>query len=348
MADKHIMNRINFIKSLLFCLAVPLLSYCSKIPSQEYSVNKDIQSNWVKNEHTFNKYSATIKSSLVKKKTKFIHISDTHISLPYSDTSEYPDFTKRMYEAYKNPEHYLSKKKGTSTKHFEEILDKAKKENVDFILLSGDILNSPSKDGVSYLVNMLKETGIEYLYIAGNHDWHFEGMEGSLEDLRNIWIDKRLKPLYKNRNPLYYSKIINGVNFVLIDNSTYQINKQQLQFFREQTELKYPIVLTIHIPIYQPEDKYDQELYTIGDPRWGYEYDSNNYLTEKRERWSKEGNRRETFEFILEVLSCKNLLGVFGGHHHQSIIRQLSPSAFQYLTQASFSGAYRMVEISPN
>lgn len=341
------MNRINFIKSLLFCSATPLLSFCSKIPSEEKSVNIDTQLNWAKNEHTFSKYSATIKSSLVNKKTKVIHISDSHISLPYSDSSEYPDFTRRMYEAYEHPEHYLSKNKGTSIKHFEEILDKAKTEKVDLILLSGDILNSPSEDGVSYLVNKLKETGIEYLYIAGNHDWHFEGMEGSLEDLRNAWIDKRLKPLYKSRNPLFYSKIINGVNFVLIDNSTYQISKEQLQFFREQSELNYPIVLTIHIPIYQPEDKFDDELYTIGDPRWGYEYDSNNYLIEKRERWPKEGNRKETLEFIIEVLSCKNLLGVFGGHHHQSITRQISPSAFQYLTQASFSGAFRMVEILP-
>ena len=77
----------------------------------------------------------------------------------------------------------------------------------------------------------MKETGIPYIFTAGNHDWHYEGMEGDLETLRDAWIEKRLLPFYQGNHPLMASYDVKGVRFLAIDNSTYQINKEQLEFF---------------------------------------------------------------------------------------------------------------------
>jgi len=49
----------------------------------------------------------------------------------------------------------------------------------------------------------------------------------------------------------------------------------------------------MHIPIYQPE-VLKTRLSGIGDPRWGYDYDKKSYILERRERWPKEGNKKET------------------------------------------------------
>ena len=38
--------------------------------------------------------------------------------------------------------------------------------------------------------------------IQGNHDWHYEGMSGELDALRDTWINNRLHSLYQGNNPL--------------------------------------------------------------------------------------------------------------------------------------------------
>ncbi len=337
------MNRKAFLHNIsigtIGSILLPSLSY----PVQSKEPNGKI-AGWLKTEHSGDDYNTMIKCGSIKKDFKIIHISDSHLTVFKNGKSEYPEFAERMNKAYLNPQHYLTGKKGTRLGHFDEILSKAKKEKVDLLLLTGDILNNPSIYGVDYLVEKLENSGINYLYIAGNHDWHFEGMEGSRDSLRNEWIQKRLLPLYQGNDPLYYSKIINGINFVMIDDSTYQINEEQLRFFREQVDRNYPIVLCMHIPIYQPEDT-KGNLFAIGDPRWGYEYDQESYILERRERWPKEGNKKETLEFVIDVLACKKLLAVFVGHKHSAKSRKISPSANMYRTKGSYSAAHRYIVI---
>lgn len=100
----------------------------------------------------------------------------------------------------------------------------------------GDVFSFPSEVAIEWVLAKLKKTGIPYIYIVGNHDWHYEGMGGSLEALRGRWIEKRLLPLYQGNNPLMAAYDIKGIRFLAIDNSTYQINDAQLAFFKEQVE----------------------------------------------------------------------------------------------------------------
>ncbi len=86
------------------------------------------------------------------------------------------------------------------------------------------------KSSASFIYESLKATDIPYIYIAGNHDWRYEGMEGSSERLRQTWINNRLLPLYGGITTLYSSRVIGGINFVAIDNSIYQVNEDQLHF----------------------------------------------------------------------------------------------------------------------
>ena len=193
--------------------------------------------------------SATITIPDFKDSLKIMQITDAHISIEDEKESDLMEYSERMHKAYVKPrKHYTLDTSKTTFEYLDDLLMKAKNENVELVLLTGDIVNFPSAVSVKYVYDRLVETGIPWLYISGNHDWHYEGMPGSLDSLRIAWIEKNLSPLYNDHNPLFYSEIINGINFVGIDNSTYKVNDEQVQFMEEQLSRNEPIILISHIP----------------------------------------------------------------------------------------------------
>jgi DNA repair exonuclease SbcCD nuclease subunit len=178
-----------------------------------------------------------------------MQITDSHISIADESESDLMKYGERMHKAYMYPrKHYSLDTSETTFSYLDDLLLKAKKERVDLLLLTGDIVNFPSVVSVKYVYDRLMKTGIPWLYISGNHDWHYEGMEGNIDSLRQTWIGKSLMPLYKGLNPLYYSKVIDGINFVGIDNSTNQVNEMQVLFLKDQLTKKEPVILISHIP----------------------------------------------------------------------------------------------------
>ena len=59
-------------------------------------------------------------------------------------------------------------------------------------------------------------------------------------------------------------------------------------------------------------------LFTCGNPAWGAATDPY-WEIERRERWA-ERQSPETFEFSEAVLSTPNLVAVFSGHDHQTMV----------------------------
>ena len=138
-------------------------------------------------------------------------------------------------------------------------------------------------------------------------------MEGSSQELRDTWTAKHLTPMYQGNHPLYAAYDFNGIRFVCIDDSTYEILPEQLEFFREQIKSGLPLLLLMHIPIYMPGRTLG---YGCGHPKWGEKTDRN-YEIERREKWRKEGHTQVTMDFCEEVFNAPNLLTVLAGHTHQ-------------------------------
>ena len=213
---------------------------------------------------------------------------------------------------------------------------------VDLLALVGDIFSFPSEAAVEWAQARLTEAGVPYLYTAGNHDWHYEGMEGPLETLRRTWIEERLLPFYQGNDPLFAAYEVKGIRFLAVDNSTYEILPEQLEAFRAEVASGRPLILLMHIPLYAPGRSTG---FGCGHPEWGFETDRG-FELERRERWPESGHTETTLAFHREVFAAENLLAIFAGHIHRPSL-DVVDGIPQFVTDANATGAYLDVSMGP-
>ena len=259
-----------------------------------------------------NKNQVSIKTNRQIIPTRIFHITDTHLSIDDERGVKYQAFSNRMAGAYRSNSNFQTGEKYSAKESFEQTLELAKEQEVDFLALTGDIFSFPSEAAVEWVFKKLNDKEIPFAYVAGNHDWHYEGMKGSSPQLRQTWSEKHLKPMYQGNHPLYAAYDFNGVRFVCIDNSTYEILPEQLAFFRIQTQTDTPLLLLLHIPLYMPGRSMG---FGCAHPDWGEKTDKN-FEIERREKWPKEGHTKVTMDFYEEVFNAPNLLIVLAGHTH--------------------------------
>src|SRR5690606_2775600 len=281
-------------------------------------------------------------SGLVKEPIKVVLAADTHLWRNDERGDPYRQYSDRMAKAYNQTVHFKTGEPTHPEKAFEETVRLAVESEADVLALPGDIFSWPSEAAIEWAYDLLEKTGIPYIYVAGNHDWHYEGMAGNLEELRATWIGKRLLPLYQGRNPLIAAYDIKGVRFLAIDNSTYQISTGQLEFFRQQVQTGLPLVLLVHIPFYAPGKSVG---FGCGHPDWGAATDRN-FEIERRPKWPVEGHTTATMDFYYEVFNAPNLLAVFAGHIHRSSFEQINGTP-QFVADDNASGGFLDITISP-
>ena len=291
---------------------------------------------------TMDQEKVSFHSEVIKEKIKIVHIADTHLYMDDDRGKPFLKYSNRMASAYNQTTHFKTRKKTNPKKSFDGALKFAKEVNADVITLVGDIFSFPSELAIEWVLSKLDAIDIPYIYIAGNHDWHYEGMKGKLVTLRDKWIEKRLIPLYQGNNPLMAAYDIKGIRFLAIDNSTYEINDEQLSFFSKQVESGLPLVLLVHIPMYAPGKKIS---FGCGNPFWGAITDRN-FELEKRPKWPKNGHSKTTFEFHKKVFDSSNLIGIFAGHIHRNSI-EIIKGKTQIVSDDNASGAYLDIDFTP-
>lgn len=276
----------------------------------------------------------------IQKPVKVLQIADTHISCDDETDKPFEQYSARMNKAFLAPKHYKTGQPSTTTANFKELMQLAVQEKVDLIALVGDIVNYPSATAVNFVKTEVDKTGIPYIYTAGNHDWHYEGLPGSSEQLRNEWCAKRLQPLYTSPSILYSANLVGGINMVTIDNSTYQVNAEQVEFYKDQLKRPEPLALFVHIPLYLSSMRI-----CCGHPDWGAAVDDG-FEVERRQRWPASGNQPTTTAFVQLVKDTPRLAGVFAGHWHQ-FYSITEGNVKQLLALPGFNGQYRLIQFQP-
>jgi predicted MPP superfamily phosphohydrolase len=328
------MNRRNFLSATaLSGIGLTMSSFDS---FAERKKTKDIRGTF-----SMDKNRVSIFTKAPVTATHIFHIADTHLSIDDERGVPFQDFSKRMAAAYKINSHFQTGEELTTKESFEMTLNLAKEQNADFLALTGDIISFPSEAAVEWVFKKLKETEIPFAYIAGNHDWHYEGMKGSSQQLRETWANKRLKPLYQGNQALFAEYNLNGIRFVCIDNSTYEILPAQLEFFKSQAKSNLPTILLMHIPLYMPGRPLG---FGCANPEWGANSDKN-FEIERREKWRASGHTKVTMDFYDEVFNATNLLGIFTGHTHRQTI-DIKNGIPQIVSGANAAAAYTDIRIA--
>lgn len=281
-------------------------------------------------------------SSAFPQRVKCFMMADTHLFIDDERGEPYRRFSARMAKAYNQTKHFQTGAATHPNEAFVQGLALAKESGADLVALIGDIFSFPSEAAVEWTLARLAEAGLPFAYVAGNHDWHYEGMEGSLEELRQTWIERRLKPLYQGRHPLMSAVEVRGIRFLFLDNSHYEILPGQLEFFREQVRSGNPLALMVHIPLYAPGRSVG---FGCGHPEWGAKSDRN-FELERRPRWPEGGHTEATKQFHREVFAAPNLAGVFAGHIHRPSL-DVVQGIPQFVMEANATGAFMTAEFIP-
>ncbi len=276
----------------------------------------------------------------LEKPFNVLFLSDTHFTIEDERGKEYYTYTRRMGGSAVEPENY-GKGNGRDLALCAS-LDKAKKEGSELVILGGDIINFPSLASVEYIKSILDKSGLNWVYIAGNHDWHYEGEPGDAFYQRDKWINSNLMALYQKQNPMYYAQVIHGVNFVFIDNSAFEITQEQLTFFREQTGKGLPIILSMHVPVYFWGHNID---YGCGHPGWNRKNDIY-YEIERREPWPENGFTETTYQFRNLVLNSPEVIGIYAGHTHEEAI-DFFKEKLQYVVAANYNNKDVLIHFIP-
>ena len=283
-----------------------------------------------------------IYSKVVTRPIRVILAADTHLWLNDERGDPYREFSDRMAGAYNQTTHFQTGEKTDPTESFERTIQLAVEANVDLLALPGDTFSWPSEAAIEWAYDKLSEAGIPFVYVAGNHDWHYEGMRGSLDELRNTWIQKRLLPMYQGNDPLMAAYDIQGIRFLAMDNSTYEISDRQLAFFKDHVKSGAPLILLVHIPLYMPGKPVS---FGCGHPDWNANTDRN-FKIERRPRWPAFGHTSTTMSFYREVFTAPNLMGVFAGHIHRPSSGFVN-GKFQIVADDNASGGYLDISFHP-
>eukprot|EP00747_Dinoflagellata_sp_TGD_P165519 gnl/TRDRNA2_/TRDRNA2_186877_c0_seq1.p1 gnl/TRDRNA2_/TRDRNA2_186877_c0~~gnl/TRDRNA2_/TRDRNA2_186877_c0_seq1.p1 ORF type:complete len:447 (-),score=60.04 gnl/TRDRNA2_/TRDRNA2_186877_c0_seq1:216-1556(-) len=280
---------------------------------------------------------------------RILHITDSHVSISNDD----PPHTSRMFGAFAQTTDRETGMHTSSHEELSKLIRMAATENVDLIALGGDIVNFPSRKSVGWVLQQLDKeaTGIPFIYTAGNHDWHTEGIpdSGRYDFARVPQLHSTLSPLFEqsvakatcagakgalngtaflsgstsNAGRLYGCATVKGIDVLFVDNSNYQVNQEQFAFVQKQLadheRQMSPALLLLHMPLQLPGVDLPTSK-VCGRPDWGAATDTS-WEVEGRTRWPSEGNLPSTQAFIELVQNHSapdgRLVAMLTGHVHK-------------------------------
>ena len=279
--------------------------------------------------HKWTDETATICVEGLNQTVRMLHVTDSHIALIDDRDAEHIEACTGACERFESREQI-----------FDQLMEEAEDSSLDLVALTGDIVHFPSQAGVESVVKSIDKVGVPALYTSGNHDWHYPGVEGRGE-LREAWWGA-LAPLHHGQ-AAYARHEIGGIQFLLVDDSIYQVNEEQTAFVDTHLANGMPTVLLTHIPLSLPTlreptlERFDAPI-LIADPEWG---------PESRDRWGTGEDLSPTLEFARTLVRTENLVAVFCGHIHFAHADSINLNAVQYVGAPGFDANSRLVEFRP-
>ncbi len=263
-----------------------------------------------------------------------IQLSDTHIVR----ADKRDDNRKRMLVGARNfapwGEYYL-----------DQAVRKAK-EDGSLLLHTGDLIDFVSEANFDQAEGRF--AGNDWFVAAGNHEYSQYVGDAKEDEAYKMKSFKRVQRSFPN-DLRFASRVVNGVNFIAIDDVYYYFRKEEIELFKKEVEKGLPIVMMCHVPLYTPElckyvlsENNHKAGYVTGAP---VEI-TDTYLGDLKAPPGQEWRRRKvqqaadktTLDFIAYLKEQKLLKAILCGHLHRFFDEQFSPTARQYVCSATYKG----------
>lgn len=250
-----------------------------------------------------------------------LHISDTHL------TAVYP------HEDARKQAHLASRTELFGGRQEEALRDSIRwaKDNCDYLLHTGDLIDRVSEANLDLVKKYFgSEDGL--FGTSGNHEyskWVWDAKEECTEGYKNL-CRERVRSSYPY-DITFASRVVNGVNFVSMDDVYGYVTVSQVAKFAHEVEKGLPIVLLVHVPlftdfIWRSEVKY-----------WKYgQKFRGGPVPEAGGACLRQRNDATTRDFISYLKSEKLLKGILAGHLHITVQERFSPTAMQYVIGGNY------------
>ena len=247
-----------------------------------------------------------------------LHISDTHLTAAYPDEGE---FERRT--SYRRIRTFGGRQE-------EALRDSIAwaKEHVDYLLHTGDLIDFQSKANFDLVKKYYGEGGAMMFGCLGNHE-HYRGKKMAKKDgtpLPAAVVPDLLKEAYPFPND-FCSTIINGVNFITIDDSTDTVSADQASRFEAEVKKGLPILLCMHCPFPL------RESVRAGTRFWRR---TNLKSHRNMDAYVERYKDKTTEDFVAYLRAQPLLRGILCGHGHLNVVDQFSPTAKQYEVAGNF------------
>ena len=261
-----------------------------------------------------------------KKPFGFLHVSDIHLA---------------RFDPEK-PCTRFEQKRDLIDKYFAQSCEYCRENNIPMVD-TGDIIDFISNANLEYMKEQLE--GVDHIYATGNHDFcHWVG--DATENQQYKWRNIKKVAKYFDCNMHFDSRVINGVNFVTIDDGYYLFTEGQFEMLKAEVARELPIILCMHVPLYMPclakiELDKGNPTYLVATP---------NEIIEKykdpQRRFQQEAD--DTTMRVVDYIKNEPLIkAIFAGHthtpdHHDE---ELVKGKMQYVSAGGFNGTVRLVTV---
>lgn len=258
-----------------------------------------------------------------------LHISDTHLCEAYDDEGE---VTLKLREV---------RRQTFGGRQEEALVDSIAwaRKNVDYILHTGDLIDFQSRANFDLV---RKHFGDAMFGALGNHEfarhmWLAEEKEPKTEE----WKDRTRAKLDEvfPFDVVLHSQVVNGVNFVTLDDVYGTVTERQVERFRAEVAKGLPIVLCMHVPFFTDDIwRATTQFWARSGSRFG-----DAAVPPRKGDYQRQSEDPVTRDFIEYLRKEPLLKAILAGHEHVTIQDRFSETADEYVVGANFLFAAREV-----
>ena len=267
-----------------------------------------------------------------EKPFRALHLSDNHLAFAdLRDGQRKVDLALRRHAAF-------DQGSGSVEALLEEQLAYARENNLP-VLYTGDLIDFVSLQNLEYARKALED--VDYFMAVGNHEFSLYVGE-AFEDVPYKMRSYDLVQGYFRNNLLFDSRVMNGVNFVAVDDGYYRFDRRQLDLMKAEIGKGLSIVLMLHNPLhtdalYEVMMREQPCAYLTGTPEsMMASYDDDRFRQQRPDE--------DTLAFIDYVVRQPLIRAVLAGHLHRAWTGPLPSGVIQYVADGGYHGWAREIE----